>query len=152
MAKRTTKRQSKKEYTLTEFKAWLEGIEEMQPADWAPDVRQWKTIREKLLNIVEEVVEVEVPAPVQPQQVTAPAGPVLHRQTAPPAGPAPAMGPPVNAPSALANIEVPESDMTPAAKAALKGNLPSEMITSPDGKTKTSDIDTSNGTYESTFG
>ena len=153
MAKRTTKRQSKKEYTLTEFKAWLEGIEEMQPANWAPTEAQWKTIREKLMNIVEEVVEVEVPAAVQPQQVVRPAGPPMVRQ-APPTAPAPApipMNPPPTAlPESSALPAQPE--MTPAAAAALQGNLPSEMVPDAAGKTRTSNIDTSDGNYESSFG
>lgn len=35
-------------YTVEQFKAWLDGIEEMQPKNWAPDAEQWKTIRKKI--------------------------------------------------------------------------------------------------------
>lgn len=40
--------------TITEFKYWLEGVEEMQPEGWTPDQRQWKRIREKIESIVEQ--------------------------------------------------------------------------------------------------
>lgn len=149
MAKRTTKRQSKKEYTLTEFKAWLEGIEEMQPTNWAPDQNQWATIREKLMNIVEEVVEVEAPSA---PNVPMPAGPIPRAQPSqmPPAGMQPPPGPPPNIPmtSALDSANV---EMTPAAAAALKGNLPTNMVPGPDGKLKTPDMDTTDGNFNSTF-
>jgi hypothetical protein len=48
MARKRTKKQ-----TLSEFRAWLNGVEELQPEDWAPDATQWKLIREKINNIVE---------------------------------------------------------------------------------------------------
>lgn len=139
MAKRTTKRQSKKEYTLAEFKAWLEGIEELQPANWAPDSNQWKTIRDKLMNIVEEevVVETHTPAPAPQQPV--------YRQPQMPA-PAPMAPPPQG--SALPAVE---PEMTPAAAAAVAGHLPAEMVPSADGKVKTPNIDTSSGDYGSSF-
>ena len=50
----------KKEVTLAEFQAWLEGVEELQPKDWSPDATQWKLIRNKIKNIV--VSEVAVAA------------------------------------------------------------------------------------------
>lgn len=139
MAKRATKRQSKKEYTLTEFKAWLEGIEEMQEANWAPSTAQWQKIRDKIMSIVEEEVVVEVPA--APQRPVAPP-PVQMPQMAPQV--------PVTPPPLQTALPVPE--MSPAASAALKGNLPTEMITSADGgKSKTPDIDTADGNYGSSF-
>lgn len=52
----TTKRRNKKKQTLAEFKAWMEGVEELQPDDWCPNAEQWKTIREKIKGIVEEKV------------------------------------------------------------------------------------------------
>ena len=48
MARKRTKKQ-----TLNEFRAWLNGVEELQPEDWAPDAAQWKLIREKINNISE---------------------------------------------------------------------------------------------------
>ena len=43
----------KKKQTLAEFRAWLDGIEELQPETWAPDATQWALIREKINSITE---------------------------------------------------------------------------------------------------
>jgi hypothetical protein len=43
----------KKKQTLAEFRAWLSGIEELQPENWAPDATQWKLIRDKIHSIIE---------------------------------------------------------------------------------------------------
>lgn len=145
MAKRTTKRTSKKEYTLAEFKAWLEGIEELQPANWAPDANQWKTIRDKLMNIVEEVSE----APATVQTMAPPPGPIPREPVSWPQ-PAPAPASPMAMPSGSALADV-TPEMTPAAAAALSGKLPSEMVPSSDGKVKTPNIDTADGNYGSSF-
>jgi hypothetical protein len=143
MAKRTTKRASKKEYTLAEFKAWLEGIEELQPNNWAPDAGQWKVIRDKLMNIIEEE-----PAPVEVVNNPIPAGPI-PRNSAMPMPAMPATPPP--AVSSLPPVGMPEPNLTPAAQAALSGKLPTEMMPSADGKVKTPDIDTADGNYGSSF-
>lgn len=42
-----------KNITLSEFKAWLQGVEDMQPNDWSPNVEQWTRIREKIDLIIE---------------------------------------------------------------------------------------------------
>jgi hypothetical protein len=34
--------------SLTEFRAWLSGVEEMQDEDWAPNVSQWALIRKRI--------------------------------------------------------------------------------------------------------
>lgn len=143
-----------KKYTLTEFKAWLEGIEEIQPNDWHPDPAQWKMIRERIGGIVE-------PPPPKPVPVPAPAA------TLPPAGmqheprPAPRPGQIVLEPSALNTVTGdvqpsgaaggPQPDITPAAKAALQGKLPKEIATDPNQGSKTANIDTSQGDYQSSF-
>lgn len=136
-----------KKYTLSEFKAWLDGIEEIQPATWSPDATQWKMIRDKINGIVEEVIEVEVPVPA-PQVAPAPqipqgpiprnAAPAVDNGWTPPAAPA-------FAPS--------EPTLTSAAKAALAGNtLPPELMPDASGKVKTPDINTSDGNFTSSFG
>lgn len=140
--KRASKTKSKKQYTLSEFKAWLEGIEELQPDDWSPDASQWKTIREKLLNITEEVVEVQ--APVQaPVQQTIPSGPVYREPTqynqAPPQFVQPSQ------------TSLPVHEMTEAARMVLNGKLPSTMVPDASGKLKTPNIDTMDGNYGSSF-
>lgn len=42
-----------KKLSLMEFRAWLSGVEEMQPDDWTPDFTQWRRIRAKIDQIVE---------------------------------------------------------------------------------------------------
>jgi hypothetical protein len=47
----TSKTSSKKKITLSEFKAWLQGIEEIQPPGWSPTAEQWTMIRKKIDTI-----------------------------------------------------------------------------------------------------
>jgi len=37
--------------TISEFKAWLEGITDLQGDDWSPDPKQWLKIKTKLFSI-----------------------------------------------------------------------------------------------------
>ena len=133
-----------KKYTLPEFKAWLEGIEEIQPDDWCPDLDQWKMIREKIAAIVEQA-----PRPVAPPR---PAARPMNMPNNPPS----ALSPP---PTAELVQPTPAGGMTPAAQAALAGKLPKGNI---GGKlpgelsidtagSKTPNIDTRDGNYESNF-
>lgn len=69
------KRQSK--ISLTEFRAWLSGVEEMQETDWAPNKTQWDTIRRKIDSVIVEepvqaVSEYRHPQPAQPAPIHAP--------------------------------------------------------------------------------
>lgn len=43
-----------KQITLAEFRAWLEGIEELQTTSWFPTGPQWKRIRKKIDLIIEQ--------------------------------------------------------------------------------------------------
>lgn len=47
------KRKKISKQTLSEFRAWLEGVEEISGSDWIPDKGQWKLIRDRIDNIVE---------------------------------------------------------------------------------------------------
>jgi len=60
MATKPTKRKKSEEggISLLEFRAWLQGIEEMQDDTWAPNTEQWKKIKAKIADIVEEEIEV----------------------------------------------------------------------------------------------
>ena len=121
----------KKTMSLSQFKSWLEGVEEMQEADWHPSATQWKTIRDKFDLIVEpkpEPVSARAPAPV-------PAGPMPVYQP-----PRPAAAPAWDNPPAM-----PEAEMTPAARALLAGGA------GPGAKTVTPDVDTTDGNFESPF-
>jgi len=134
------RKKATKKYTLNEFKAWLEGIEEIQPNDWSPDASQWEMIRSKIIAIVPEVIEKKVS--VAPKETVRP------MPQFPPQG----MGLPDAQMGMAAGSSLPAPEMTPAAKAALSGNLPKEMVTTPDGgKGSTPNIDTSDGNYDSSF-
>ena len=144
MQKKRTKRKTIKKYTLAEFKAWLEGIEEIQPDDWCPDVTQWQMIRDKIGSIIEP----SPPVVLQQRQQTIP--PVVSQLI-------PATGQyPVSSfidETGQPNKEMPGTtlDMTPAAKAALGGKLPSEMAGDTTHRSITPEIDTADGNYESNF-
>lgn len=119
-----------KEITLAEFKAWLQGVEDMQPDNWAPSKEQWTRIREKIDLIFESE------APVAPS-----AGRVG----------VPARSPVVPMPSRLEPTRefvpfVPEAVVAPT-------QMPNSMNlnTSIGGKAVTPNIDTSNGSYDSSF-
>ena len=49
-------RSKTKKISLTVFKAWLQGVEELQPKGWYPDKQQWMLIRKKINNIESEHV------------------------------------------------------------------------------------------------
>jgi len=53
-----------KRITLVEFRAWLEGVEELQPDNWAPNAEQWKLIRAKIDSIGAKEGALDAPAPV----------------------------------------------------------------------------------------
>lgn len=39
--------------SLAEFKAWLAGVSDMQPATWSPDKQQWEKIKSQIDRIQE---------------------------------------------------------------------------------------------------
>ena len=142
--------------TLREFKAWLEGVEELQPDDWCPDLEQWKKIRSKINCISPETIHTNIPQqPVQPQATTNyPPQPNDAPRTPPPRQQQPPMRPRQVQPQQPSALEQPAQDvqMTEAAKAAMSGKLPAPgMDMSADGKIKTPNVDSSDGTYTSSF-
>lgn len=66
--RRRRQKKPQKSQTLAEFRAWLEGVEELQDEDWSPNKSQWDLIREKINNIV----IINQPAPMQPHMNIAP--------------------------------------------------------------------------------
>lgn len=53
--------------SLKDFKSWLQGVEDMQEEGWTPSPTQWKKIREKIDQIQETVITVpQSPQPYQP--------------------------------------------------------------------------------------
>lgn len=140
----------KKKLTLEEFKSWLEGLEDGQPDGWSPDKDQWAKIRERIGNIKETVIKevVEQPPVMPPMPPAMPAGySYVQPPQQPPTGLPPAQpAVPPNIP--LRTVDLPEPEMTEAARQLLKGGAtPGVAATS-----KTPDLDTSDGQYESSFG
>jgi hypothetical protein len=125
-------RKRKQKQTLKEFRAWLQGVEELQSEDWSPNCDQWKLIRDKIDGIIEEkqIIEKVVQA--------APAGAPGFRPPMPPPA-APSLIPPP-LPGGVPHGDV---QMAPAA----------QQMLSPSGgaKAKTPDIDTSDGNVSSSF-
>lgn len=134
------KRKAVQKLTLEEFKAWIQGIEAFQPADWVPTKEQWANIRKHIDAIIVEEKVVEEPA-YRPSQM--PQMPPSGMQ--PPPGPPPAvvpdnpgmMAPPI-VPSSIPPVDV---EISPAAKEMLSGN----------GNRKTPDVDASQGPVASSF-
>jgi hypothetical protein len=68
----------KKKLTVKEFLMCLEGVEEMQDADWTPTTTQWRRIRDKINDIDDkaEAVREREPEDNRPRRDYAPAAPV----------------------------------------------------------------------------
>lgn len=49
--------------SVSDFKHWLSGVEDMQPADWVPDAEQWKKIRAKINQLSDELFDSDDGAP-----------------------------------------------------------------------------------------
>lgn len=148
-----------KQITLKEFKAWLQGVEELQSDDWHPTKEQWQKIRDKIDTIVEpepnnqasSTVQQPQPAPAVPQQQTPP--PPMEQVDTPPTPPPSASGggvptptgPPVGN-SNLAAAGPPPQQVPQQGSSGIMpaGNSDSAQI-------KTPDIDTSEGGYGSMF-
>jgi len=140
--KKKAKRRTKQ--TLAEFKAWLEGVEELQAENWAPNHDQWQLIRSRINGIVEPAPEI-----IKEIVTQAPTNPMAPQQPAPQhVNPAYA-APPV--PSSIPNGTVVKthdgSAYTPEPVQAAP-----QMPTNDGGRSKTPNIDTTDGSYESSFG
>lgn len=160
--KRASKRSNKK-MSLKEFRAWLQGVEELQPDDWCPDKEQWKKIRQKIDNIVEEEpqqVVTQAPAP-QPQPMQPNGQPGGEMPPMPPpaeSAPVAATGPPLPAGSGLEEAAAFAPNKQPGPSMDLPsgpgGGMPGAGApgTSEQGpRIRTPDIDTSDGSYGSSF-
>lgn len=66
-ARRVTKKNTEEAIDIETFKAWLQGVEDMQDAGWIPSAEQWKKIRAKINMIVVELEPVVYNAPHVPQ-------------------------------------------------------------------------------------
>ena len=59
MSRRVTKKQPAGTIDVDTFKSWLQGVEDMQGADWCPTLEQWRKIRQKIDMLEAD----EAPAP-----------------------------------------------------------------------------------------
>lgn len=153
MARATRKKTTKKPkpVTLSEFKAWLEGVEELQPEGWHPDASQWELVRDKMLSIIEpEYDAVPVPKQQAPVHTNPQPAPVQPYNEVVEDMPQIIPGPPMQSSALPMDVEPANISMTPAAKAMLSGR-PLPGTPGPDGKVKTPNIDTSNGSYTTSF-
>lgn len=122
-AKKRIKKQS-----LLEFRAWLEGVEELQPDNWAPNANQWKLIRSKIDGIKEKIVEKSAEQPVINN---------TYRQLQPEQRPTMMPPPPV-----AGGVPAGDVDMAPTTK---------QMFNPDGGRAKTPNIDSSDGNVDSPF-
>lgn len=110
--------------TLAEFKAWLQGVEDMQPANWSPNTEQWKRIREK----IDHIDEYDVPV-VQRNY-----GQQVPRQ--------------IVVPPTQAFVPAPQMSSLPVIE---RPNVPNPANLLQGDKLLTPSIDTSDGNYNSMF-
>jgi hypothetical protein len=85
------KKKSKTEISVSEFKSWISGIEDMQEDDWVPNKAQWDKIKAKIELLTEDVVENTIEQNVLPsypqqyhqpiQQYQPPMMPTFHAST-----------------------------------------------------------------------
>lgn len=70
MTKARQKKGSVESMTMTQFRAWLQGITDMQPANWHPNLEQWNTIKQRLESVVDAPAQASTPAESFPQMTT----------------------------------------------------------------------------------
>ena len=121
-----------KTITVRELKALLEGMDMLQGKTWVPNAQQWRKIRQKISQLEDEEL-VYVKELEEEEEYNAPQAPR-------PRAPMPTSAPPTSALDEAASTPAP----TPLPNAA----RPHQTA---DGKTKTPDIDTSNGYNVSAF-
>lgn len=51
------KKKSKNEISVSEFKSWISGIEDMQEDDWVPNKSQWDKIKAKIELLSDDYIE-----------------------------------------------------------------------------------------------
>lgn len=130
-SKKKTKKKTQKTSTLVEFRAWLEGVEEMQGDDWVPTTEQWKRIRNKIDSIEDSII-----ASIPPITPVTPIPPEPRYPTIQQGAPE----------SSFDSMALPQTQLAPPAP--MNPNTP---MASGTGNVKTPDIDTSSGEYTSAF-
>lgn len=57
--KKTKRKAQEANISISEFKQWLAGVEDMQEDGWVPDAVQWAKIRAKVELLADEEIQVE---------------------------------------------------------------------------------------------
>lgn len=122
--------------TVKEFRMWLQGVEEMQDPAWVPNPTQWVRIREKINTISEDPEPV---APVPQYQQPSVSYPV------PPTG--------VHLGNDVPGIPMyqPSFQQRPWAPPAPPAGGMFATPEAPNTPVRTPNIDTTDGTYQSSF-
>ena len=131
-----------KTITVKEFRYWLEGVEEMQDSAWVPNPVQWRRIRDKI-NDIEEVHQ--SPQPIAITAATHPTAMAMGNE-----GTVRYATPGLVAEPASNNVPGPYPMPTRMAAPPANGVLFANADT-PQSPVRTPSIDTSNGTYNSSF-
>ena len=132
---------TKQKWTLSQFKSWLEGVEEMQGDEWSPNFEQWKKIRAKIVqleenfdtsSLIRKIVNETVSLQISPRGYGSVSGP--------------AQGPIIPGSLTGSNLDVPDIPVVasvPKMTTMMPGQ-PTEVI-------KTPNIDTSRQGYTTPF-
>jgi len=128
----------KQKQTLKEFRAWLMGVEELQPEGWSPNRDQWKLIRARIDGIIEEKKVVE-----KVEQRVTPINNPIYQQGAPITG--------TQGPVQSLVSPAPVSGGVPAGDVEMTAEARKMFAPAPGEKAKTPHIDTSDGTVKSSF-
>lgn len=131
-----SKKNKNKFISFDEFKAWLSGVEDLQSSDWHPSKEQWEIIREKINSIrINNVGN----GHTQPQQ-----GKFSQQNQQSPNTSTRQELPPMRFPQ-TSGIAQPEQTHTNTGSRHVV-RLPSEF------EGKSNPVDSSDGTYTSSFG
>lgn len=70
----------KTKISLKEFRAWLDGVEDVQPDDWAPNKEQWTKIRQQI-DRIDDKMDIESTDSGVPNRNVAPPAVIMHNQS-----------------------------------------------------------------------
>lgn len=128
----------KKEQKITssEFKMWLQGVEEMQPKNWSPDSSQWARIRSKIDLISDDIPSVNQKNRIVQSHNSIPENrPPLQKASS-------SMIPAPNSTPKMTQIPVNPGSVSPVLQT---------RDTTPANPVKTPDLDTTSEPYKSSF-
>lgn len=134
-----------KKISVSEFRFWLQGVEEMQEEGWTPNSQQWAKIREKIDQIAEAEQSARPPLqyPQGARQPDARPSTTPVQNAVPPSIPVP-----VGPSNLQATPQMPRAPRAATTNSGLPVSLSTGQSQAP---IRTPDIDTSGGGYDSQF-